>query len=228
MLESVDEKICIFLQIIRRKGGAVNSVVAIATTKVLIAKSDLEHLKALDLSNFLWTKIPFRRMGSVRRVKTTSKPEKPNRPKNEAALILHHQIFNLVEKYQIPSSMLINIDETPLKYASVSNQRIAPKGSKYIVVEGSTYKNAITATFGITYDNQYFLIQLIYGEKTLQRLPRFKFSKVLSLSANEKHFSNTTESLKLLDEIIIPYVTSERKREELGFNYPALLLRDVF
>ena len=124
--------------------------------------------------------------------------------------------------------MLINIDQTPLKYASVSNQRIAPKGPKYVVVEGSTYKNAITATFGITYDNQFFLIQLIYGEKTLQRLPRFKFSKVFSLSANEKHFSNTTESLKLLDEIIIPYVTSERKREELGFNYPALLLRDGF
>ena len=124
--------------------------------------------------------------------------------------------------------MLINIDQTPLKYASLSNQKMAPKGSKYVIVEGSTYKNAITATFGITYDNQLLLIQLIYDEKTLQSLPRFKFSKAFSLSINDKHFSNTTEPLKLLDEIIIPYVTSERKQEELGFNYHALLLMDVF
>ena len=43
------------------------------------------------------------------------------------------------------------------------------------------------------------------------------------MSANEKHFSNTTESLKLLDEIIIPYVTSERKRKERDVNHPALI-----
>ena len=51
MLETVDEKVCNFLQIVRRKGGVVNSIVAIATAKALIAKSDLEHLKALDLEN---------------------------------------------------------------------------------------------------------------------------------------------------------------------------------
>ena len=44
------------------------------------------------------------------RAKTTSKPEIPERAKNEAAFILHHQIL---EKYQIPSSMLINIDQIP-------------------------------------------------------------------------------------------------------------------
>ena len=51
MLETVDEKVCNFLQIVRRKGGVVNWVVAIATAKVLIAKSDLELLKTLDPEN---------------------------------------------------------------------------------------------------------------------------------------------------------------------------------
>ena len=49
MLETVDEKVSDFLQIVRRKGGVVNSVVAIATAKVLVTKSDLEHLKALKI-----------------------------------------------------------------------------------------------------------------------------------------------------------------------------------
>ena len=120
MLDTVNEKVCNFLQIVRRNRGVINSVVATATAKAIIAENDLEHLKALDLDNSSWTKSLFRKIGFVRQAKTTSKPEIPKRTKNEAALILHHQIVDLVEKYQIPSSMLINIDQTPLKYAPVS------------------------------------------------------------------------------------------------------------
>ena len=228
MLGALDEKVRNFLQIVRRKGGVVNTVVAIATAKALIEKSDQQHLKNLDLERSSWAKSLFQRMGFVRRAKTTSKPEKPERAKSEAALILHHQIVDLVEKHHIPPSMVINIDQTPLKYAPVSNQSMAQKGSSNIAIHGSTYKNAITATFGITYDNQFLPMQLIYGGKTLQSLPRFEFPKSFSLSANEKHFSNTTESLKLLDEIIIPYVISERERQQLDINHRALLLMDVF
>ena len=118
-------------------------MVAIVTAKALIAKSDLEYRKALDLENLSWTKSLFRRMGFVRRGKTASKPEIPQRAKNEAALILQHQIVDLVEKYQIASLMLINIDQTPLKYAPVSNQTMAQKRSKHVAIEGSSYKNAI-------------------------------------------------------------------------------------
>ena len=118
-------------------------MVAIVTAKALIAKSDLEYRKALDLENSSWTKSLFRRMGFVRRGKITSKPEIPQRAKNEAPLILQHQIVNLVEKYQIASLMLINIDQTPLKYAPVSNQTMVQKRSKHVAIEGSSYKNAI-------------------------------------------------------------------------------------
>ena len=141
--------------------------VAIAAAKALIAKSDLEHLKAVDLENSSWTKSLFPRMGFLRRAKTTSKPGIPERAKSEAALILHHQIIYLVEKYQIPSSMLINVDQTPLKYAPVSNQMMAQKGFKHVAIEGSTYKNALTAKIGIIYENQSLPIQLIYGGKAL-------------------------------------------------------------
>ena len=118
-------------------------MVAIVTAKALIAKSDLEYRKALDLENSSWTKSLFRRMGFVRRGKITSKPEIPQRAKNEAALILQHQIVDLVEKYQIASLMLINIDQTPLKYAPVSNQTMVQKRSKHVAIEGSSYKNTI-------------------------------------------------------------------------------------
>ena len=102
LLETVDEKVSNFLQIVRRKEGVLISVVAIATAKALIAKSDLEHLKALDRENLSWTKSLFRRMGFVRRAKATSKPEIPECAENEAALILHRQIVDLV--YSAPSN----------------------------------------------------------------------------------------------------------------------------
>ena len=48
-------------------------------------------------------------------------------------------------------------------------------------------------------------MQLICGGTANQSLPRFKFSKTFSLSVNPKHFSNTFESTKIIDEVIIPY-----------------------
>ena len=49
-------------------------------------------------------------MSFARQANTTSKLEILERAKNEAALILHLQIIDFVEKYQILSSLLINID----------------------------------------------------------------------------------------------------------------------
>ena len=76
--------------------------------------------------------------------------------------------------------------------------------------------------------NDHFLpMQLIYGEKTKQSFPRFKFPDGFSLSCNPKHFSNTMESIKLINEIIIACVQIQRK--ELGKpKQAAFLIMDVF
>ena len=71
-------------------------------------------------------------------------------------------------------------------------------------------------------------MQLIYGGKTNQSLPRFKFPDTFSLSVNEKHYSNTEESLKLLNEVIIPYVEKVRSLGEISEDQHALVIMDVF
>ena len=95
-------------------------------------------------------------------------------------------------------------------------------------VAGFSYIQATTGTFGITLSNKFLPMQLIYGGKTAQSLPELKFPESFSLNANPKHFSNTTESLKLLDEIIIPYVKNEGKQLKLEPSQPTLLILDVF
>ena len=65
------------------------------------------------------------------------------------------------------------------------------------------------------------------GGETKQSLPRFKFPDGVSLSCNPKQFSNAMESIKLTNEIIIPYVQGQRK--ELGKpKQAALVIMDVF
>ena len=45
---------------------------------------------------------------------------------------------------------------------------------------------------------------------------KIQISKKFSLCINEEHFSNTQESLKILREIVIPYVNQQRQEK----NYP--------
>ena len=71
-------------------------------------------------------------------------------------------------------------------------------------------------------------MQLIYGGKTNQSIPRYNFPENFCLSANPKHFSNTEESLKYLDEVIISYVVKERPESKLLNDQKALMLMDVF
>ena len=67
--------------------------------------------------------------------------------------------------------------------------------------------------------------QLIYGGKTKQSLPRFKFPDSFSLSVNPTHYSNEEESINFIENIIVPYVEEQRSLLEFP-NQNALV--DVF
>ena len=122
----------------------------------------------------------------------------------------------------------MNFDQTPVKYAAVQSRTLDIRGTSHVAIAGSAYKQAITATFGITFSNGLFPMQLIYGGKTERSIPKFQFPKSFALSANPKHFSNTDETLKLTDDIILPYIQHERANLQLRDDHPALLILDVF
>ena len=115
------------------------------------------------------------------------------RSKMNLVILDIYEIVSQIEKYNIPHSMIINIDQTPLKYVSTTNYTLAKKGSTTVTVEGGNDKRTITGTFGIYFTNKFLPIQLIYGGKTDQSLPRFKFPEGFSTSVNPTHYSNTEE-----------------------------------
>ena len=91
------------------------------------------------------------------------------------------------------------------------NHTMAKQNSKFVSIAGSSDKRSITGTFTIALNDHFLLVQLIYGGKTKQSLPRFNFPNGFSLSCNPMHFSNAMESIELINEIIIPYVQSQCK-----------------
>ena len=153
----------------------MNTVVANATAQALINQSEDKHLKNIDLGNSFWAKSVFHRMGFVKRTCTTSKPEIPEKAKMEAKLLYQHQIVSYVEEYSIPPSLILNFDQTPLKFAPVASRTLSAKGSKHVAITGSSFEQTITATFGTACENKFLPMQLIFGGKMERIIPRVKF-----------------------------------------------------
>ena len=59
-------------------------------------------------------------------------------------------IQSLIEIEEIPSSLIINWDQTAIKYVPVSTWTMADEGSKRVEIVGADDKRQITAAFAIT------------------------------------------------------------------------------
>ena len=106
---------------------------------------------------------------------------------------------------------------------------MATHGARSVLIKGLTDKRNITLTFAVSLTGEFLPMQIIYGGKTKASLPRgFVFPKGFSLSQNPKHWSNEAETLKLIDEIINPYIVNKRKELKLTSTQKALVIWDVF
>lgn len=227
LLGEIDGMVQSYIKAVSSRGALVTSSLAKATAKALMSRYP-GAVGNIDVDSSSWAKSLFKRMGFVRRMKTSSKVNIPDGARKEMEFLFHHEIVTLIEKHNIPHSMIINIDQTPLKYVPTGNFTLAKRGSASVVMEAASDKRSITGTFGITFTNKFLPIQLIYGGKTEQSLPRFKFPDGFSLSANPTHYSNTTESIKIIEEIISPYLKEERATLKLPPDQKGLLIMDVF
>ena len=149
-------------------------------------------------------------------------------PEKEIKLLFHHDIASKVEKFSIPHSFIINLVQTPTKYIPVGQTTLAKKNTKTVPIKGSSNKRTITATFAISLQGKFLLMQLVYGGKARKCLPQFKFPEKLSLSYNETHYSNEKEACKFIEEILQPYIKKVTERENLPVDQKSLVIMDLF
>ena len=64
-------------------------------------------------------------------------------PAKEAELTFLHEIVNNVEKFQIPSSLVLNLDQTNSKYVFMGKTTMAKKGSNSAPISGMSDKRSM-------------------------------------------------------------------------------------
>ena len=102
-------------------------------------------------------------------------------------------------------------------------------GSKSVLIKGLTDKRNITLTFTITLSGDILPFQILYAGKTKACHPRdITFPPGFCVSQNPSHWSNEEETLKLIQQVINPYVIKKRAELKLPVNQKALVIWDVF
>ena len=105
-------------------------------------------------------------------MKTTGRIKIAKGAKKKAQLLYLRDTVSLVNNHNIPDSLILNLDQTKLKYIPSANHTLAKKGSKSTGIAGSGDKRYITGTFTVSLKEGFLSMQLIYGGKTNQSLPR--------------------------------------------------------
>ena len=133
----------------------------------------------------------------------------------------------MVQIYNIPDELIINIDQTPSKYVPISNVTMAEKNSEHVPKQGADDKRVITLTLAETLSGDMLPFQMIYTHKTSRSLPTAKFPEGFLRGFYKLHWSNEEETLRLLEEVISPYITKVKKKLKLPQNQAACLIWDA-
>ena len=167
-------------------------------------------------------------MNISQRMITTSRPIATSSLWEEVRTQLHNDIVSAVLKYNIPDELILNIDQTPLKFVLTENVTMAKTGSNDVSRKDGNDKRDITVTLSETFTGKILPFQLIYTGKTACSLPSVDFPNGFCLSYNPQHWSNEYETIHLLESVTDPYFC--QVREELGLqnDQKALILRDAF
>ena len=73
---------------------------------------------------------------------------------------------------EVPSELIINLDQTALSYVLVSQWTMEEEGAKRVEMDGKDNKRQITAVFGCSLTGDFLPLQLIYQGKTTKCLPQ--------------------------------------------------------
>ena len=74
--------------------------------------------------------------------------------------------------HDVPSALVLNLDQTPLSYVSPGKYTFSSKGSKNVPVKGLDDKKQITVTFVVSAAGSFLPIQLIYQGKSKKMLAK--------------------------------------------------------
>ena len=86
----------------------------------------------------------------TRRKATTEKRKPSTQFLKETKLQFQYAIFQEVKEHNIPASLIINADQTPLSYVNAGQYTFEKRGERVVPIAEKSDKRAIMATFSVT------------------------------------------------------------------------------
>ena len=211
--EALDPKLHSMLVKPRLAGAGINIHVVSGVLNGLIRANPERFGKYMEFKvTRSWAQSLYQRMKFSRRAVTTSRPVITRSLWVEVRSQFLYEITDKVLKHNISDELIINIDQTPSKFVATDNVTIAAKGEKHISRAGATDKRAITVTLIESLDGHILPFQLIYTGETQRSLPSVSFPDGFCLAYNQKHWSNETETIRLIEDGLVSYI--EKVKEE--------------
>ena len=176
--EDIDSKVMEMALSMRLSGAVVNYNVLIAIAKGLVIANDRTQLAeyggTLKLG-WKWCTSVFKRMKWSNRKSMTSKPILAPGLIKEVGYTFFKEISEAVHAANIPSELIINIDQTPLSFVLISKYTMNRTGEKTVPILGTSDYRQITGTFAVTMHGKFLPMQLIYKGSTDRCHPPYNF-----------------------------------------------------
>jgi hypothetical protein len=128
----------------------------------------------------------------------------------------------------IPSSLIINWDQTAISIVPGSCWTMAPSGSRRVEIVGMGDKRQITAVFAGSLSGNFLPPQLIYTGKTPACHPKITFPPDWHITHTSNHWANEETMKDYVTKVIVPYVQKKRMELPSQMRQPALVIFDVF
>ena len=100
--------------------------------------------------------------------------------------------------------------------------------STRVPIVGLGDKRQTTATVAVSMSGELLPMQILYAGKTEQCHPSYSFPSGFDIWHTPNHWENTNTTIRFINTIIVPYVTSVRERMELPVEHPAIVMFDAF
>ena len=227
----LDQKLRAMIINLRTAGAEINKHVVKGILAGLIRSNMVRYGQFLDFQvSRTWVRSLYQRMRLSRRVSTTSRPIITRSIWEESKERYLSEIASKVSDHNIPDELIFNADQTPSKYVAASKVTMAETNKKNIPIKGASDKRAITLTVIQSLSGDILPLQIIYTGKTKRCLPKnaSKNKHKFLFSFNKSHWSNEKETLRLINDILDPYINEVKEKLGLPQDKKCLLIWDAF
>ena len=192
-LGDLDNEVQQYVQALRTAGTPVGSSVIIAAARgIVMAKEPtllLENGGHVVLSKS-WAHCLMIRMGLVKRKASTKISKMTTEEFEQKKVSFLKQVSAFVAVHTIPSSLVLNWDQTGINVLPSANYTMEQRGSKRIEIAGYQDKRQITATFAATLSGEFLPMQILYTGKTERCHPKHQFPASFDVYHTTNHWSN--------------------------------------